>query len=377
MTPDPERPQPAPQSGLPANRAWSEAPVFVASAWDRDSRRTTFFELANVLLQRWRLVILTPIVAGVLAAIAVLVVSPRYTAITTFVPETKKSGMNLPGIAGLAAEFGVGIPGMDNSSRFYAEVLESRSLRDSVLLTRLPDPRRAGDSARVLDILEVRGRDSAESLENGRVVLNSIVKVGVDGTTNVVTIAVKTYWPLVSAHVATRYIALLNQFNNHQRQTGGRVKREFAEARVTQAEAELRAAEDDLVRFQGRNRQFERSPELNSEYGRLQREIRVKESVLSTLRSQYEEARIQEVDDTPLITVIDRADPPGKKSSPKRTLTVILVTLLALFAGVLAAFMSHYLGTARREDAENFRETLDNLAAIRSFLRRLVRGRPA
>ena len=66
------------------------------------------------------------------------------------------------------------------------------------------------------------------------------------------------------------------------------------------------------------------------------------------LNKAYEEARIAEVQDTPLLTIIDRASPPTERASPRRTIGVLIALLVGLVIGVIAAYVAHALSSARR-----------------------------
>ena len=66
----------------------------------------------------------------------------------------------------------------------------------------------------------------------------------------------------------------------------------------------------------------ERDPESSLveafEEGRIRRQVEIRQEVYLTLRREYETARIEEVNDVPIITVVDAAVPPVEKSWPKR-----------------------------------------------------------
>jgi uncharacterized protein involved in exopolysaccharide biosynthesis len=336
----------------------------------------SLLELASVLLKRWKLVVGLPLLAVFVAAVISLILPTEFTATATFVPETESGGMSLPsGLGALAAQFGVAVPGGGaNSPSFYADVLRSRTLRDEVLLARFPAPRAEapGDSAALLDILEIDGNSRSERLEDGRKKLDEMMSVRVDNETNVVSLSIETRDPALSASVANQFIELLNRFNLETRQSNAQERRRFIEERMAEAEGELRDAEEELQRFYERNRRYEDSPELRFQHDRLQRQVTIKQEVFTTLRRSYEEARIQEVNDTPVITVIDQAVPPQERSSPKRKLNVILAFFLGGVLGVFGAFGREFVERARERDTEEFEEFSSHWAAIKAELRALI-----
>jgi uncharacterized protein involved in exopolysaccharide biosynthesis len=344
---------------------------------ESDVDEISLLELANVLLKRWKLVAGLPLLCAFVAAVISLVVAPKYTATASFVPEIESSGMSLPGgLAGVAAQFGVSVPVEANSPAFYADVLKSRTLRDEVLVSLFPDPRSeaADDSATLLDILDIEGDSPSERLEAGREKLDGAMSVRVDSETGIVSASVESRYPALSADVANLFIDLLNRFNLETRQSNALERRRFIEERMGEAEGELRGAEDDLQDWLEGNRQYENSPELRFQYERLQRQVTIKQEVFTTLRRSYEEARIQEVNDTPVITVIDRAVPPEQKSSPKRKLNVILAFFLGGVVGVFGAFGREFAERARESDKGEYEEFTTRWAAMKAELRSYIPG---
>ena len=370
MNQEPER-RPHPSGPEAAREQQPAAPVVPGPmSWrEGEVEAPTVLSVASVLLKHWKLVTGLPVLAAALAGLVSLIIPAEYRATTTFVPEAGSEGLRLPsGLAALASQFGISGPGgVTTSPQLYADVLRSRTIREQVLKGRFADPgnRAPGDSATLLDILQTEGETEAERLENGREELEDRVSLAVNRRTNVVTVSVETRFPTLSADVANYFVYLINRFNFETRQSSAGALRRFMEERVSEAEVELLEAEEELKRFLEGNRQFEGSPELRFQYERLQRQVRIKEEVLATLRRQHEEARIQEVNDTPLITVIDRAAPPEEHSRPKRKLNVILAFLLGGLLAAFCAFGREYAERARSTGDEGFQEFMSRLAAIK------------
>lgn len=344
---------------------------------DDDIPERSFLEVADMLLKRWKLVVGLPWAAALVATTISLLTPPHYTAITSFIPESGTEGIRLPGgLAGLALQFGIGLSGNPNSPEFYTDILESRTLRDQALRARLEDPytEMPNDSATLLDILKIDGDSETERLERGRKEMVRRVSINVANETGIVHVSVKTRYPALSADVANLLVGLLNQFNLKTRQTEGRERRLFIEGRLSAAGVELRNAEETLGGFLEQNRLFQDSPQLSFDYERLQRQVRIKEQVFTTLRQQYEEARIQEVDDTPLITVIDRAVPPEEKSS-RRSRFVIIVSLLGGILAVFIAFGREYVERTKQRNEQAVQDLARRWATIKGEFRSvLARG---
>ena len=80
-------------------------------------------------------------------------------------------------------------------------------------------------------------------------------------------------------------------------------------------------------------------PQAGLEYVRALRDTKYYESLYQFMSQQFEMAKADEAKEGALIQVIDPATPPEKRSSPKRTLTVLLSMVLAGFVAVLFAFV--------------------------------------
>ena len=317
-------------------------------------------EILNVLLKRWRLVIGLPLVVALVVLGISFFVSPTYTATTSFAPEIRSEGGVPAGLGALAGQLGISFGGeASQSPRFYAEISKSRGILDRLLISRYADPRttrQIGDSATLLTILQRGGRNGVDSLERGARKLAGLVAVAVDAQTNIVTVKVQSHYPDLAADVANRLVAYLNDFNTLSRQSQARERRKFTEQRVAAGEQELRDAEEALKRFYQANRSWQQSPQLVFEEGQLKRQVDLRQELYRTLRREYETARIQEVNDTPVITVIDRALVPQRKSGPTRRLWALAAFVLTGVFAVSLAFSAEYLGRAKREQDGRYRD---------------------
>ena len=106
-------------------------------------------------------------------------------------------------------------------------------------------------------------------------------------------------------------------------------------------------------------------PETGLEFLRKTREFKYQETLFELLSKQFEIAKIDEAKDASLIQVVDKALVPEQKSKPKRSLIVILATMMAFFIGILLAFFKEAAERASLDPASAERMTL-----LRRYLRR-------
>jgi len=90
------------------------------------------------------------------------------------------------------------------------------------------------------------------------------------------------------------------------------------------------------------------APEIALEFIRLTRERKIQETIFELLKQQYEQAKIQEMRDTPTVQVLDEATVPELKSEPKRVLTAILGGVLSF--GLTLFFIMVYEFTQREKE---------------------------
>jgi capsule polysaccharide export protein KpsE/RkpR len=83
------------------------------------------------------------------------------------------------------------------------------------------------------------------------------------------------------------------------------------------------------------DRRLAKFPEMGLQSYRLFRDILVQQKILEFLIPMYEQARLEEQKDVPVVVVLDRAVPAERKAKPKRLLIMGASTLSALFLAML------------------------------------------
>jgi tyrosine-protein kinase Etk/Wzc len=86
-----------------------------------------------------------------------------------------------------------------------------------------------------------------------------------------------------------------------------------------------------------------RMPEVNLEYARKSRDVRYHEVLLTSLSSQYQNARLIEAGSEALFQVVDRAVVPERKSWPPRKMFVLVSFAFSMLAGFGAVAIKLFL----------------------------------
>lgn len=387
-------------------------PPGVPLQFDDEQDTMSVVGFVNVLLRhRWK-------VFGLPVALAVLVVAgtvlwpDRYTSEASISPQ---SGGGVSGqlsqLSGLASQFGVDVPEVQSgqSPEFYADLLMSRRLLEEAVTTRYyprasaesagrqegaPGVSARGDSApgRVVaatdtagvTLIELYGIDEPTpglAVVEAAKKLEDAVSASAVPETGVVELSVTTPWPEVSQQVADRLIELVNRFNNRVRQTQAAAEAQFVRGRLEQARSELRAAEDSLENFMQRNVSWQQSPALRFEYDRLQRQVSLKQQLYTSLATRYEEARISEVKETPVVTTVTRPKASVRPDSGHLPLRALLSLMAGGLIGVFWAFGAEAAEDLREENSEDYRrfvslkrEAAGDLRRAGRRIRRLVGG---
>lgn len=99
-------------------------------------------------------------------------------------------------------------------------------------------------------------------------------------------------------------------------------------------------------------------PALRGQYEMLYSRVRVSESLYNILLEQLEQAKIQESQQSPTISVLDRASVPEIKSRPKRTLIVGGTFVFALIFAIIIAAILEYLARLRDHRPEDYQRAM-------------------
>jgi LPS O-antigen subunit length determinant protein (WzzB/FepE family) len=227
-----------------------------------------------------------------------------------------------------------------------------------------------------MDLLQIDGASPSLRMESAVRTLRQIVTASEDIKLGAVKLTVTTKWPSVSLRVADRLVNGVNQFNVETRKSQAAAERQFVEAQAGEAESALRAAEDRMQFFLQRNR-ASAAPELAFEQDRLQRDLNLRQQVYTQLVQNREEAKIREVRDIPVITILESPRLPAVAKPRNMVLRILIGGLGGGMLGVLFALAANGMAGARRastDDARDFFQLLEE--AKPRFPKRPARSSP-
>jgi uncharacterized protein involved in exopolysaccharide biosynthesis len=311
--------------------------------------------------------------------------SPRY--FTTDASFMARGGRGQSQLSELAQQFGLGGGGADTeqSPAFYMDLVESRSLLAAVG-NRDYSMRTASGvlTGNIIKIYGIRAKNPA--IQKARMIdaLKGQVEEFVNARTGVITIWVHAQTPEMAVQITRNILDEVNRFNLNRRQTQAGAERNFVEKRLGDAQMELRQAEENLQSFLTENREFRSSPSLQLEFDRLNRTVSMRQELYNTLAKAYEQAKIEEVKDLPVITVVEPPETPIAPDAHGGLLKTLIGIIVGVAIGSLIAFGGHLIALMKRnQQSDDFvefatlsREAMDDLThPWRTFTRLLPRAR--
>jgi uncharacterized protein involved in exopolysaccharide biosynthesis len=328
------------------------------------------------IIARWRLVFWALAGTLVVAALAAVFLPPVYEAHASFV--TSSSSSSKMSNAGLGASSSLGLQGVasqlglstggdpSESPNFYVKLIQSEELRRRLLNSRFQNPRSDNprDSATLLEILRIRNDDPVRRMEIALRKLQKSTATDFDLKTNVIDLVVKARWSDLAAAMANRTVERVDAFNPEPRVTRARARRVFQESRLDSAKVQLQQAEERQRFFYEQNRQWRSSPQLVFEEGQLRRNVDVATDLFLQLQRQFESARLDEINDAPLITVFDPAHAPHKAQWPRYWLLLASALAVGALIGIMIAGSATILADWRRRNPDSAGVLSESVAAL-------------
>ena len=357
----------------------------------------SLLDLLQVVADNLRLLVLGPLLAGLLALGISFAIAPTFTATTKFMPpQQQQSGAAamlsslgaLGGLAGAAS-------GLKNPADQYVAFLKSRAVQDALI-----------------DRFKLTERYAAKFKEDARAALTASAQIA-SGKDGLITIDVSEKDPQFAAQLANAYVDELGTLLKRLALTEAQQRRVFFEKQLTNAKdnlvkseqalkssgvnssalkanpgsaveglarlkASITAQEIKLTSMRGyltesapdfkqaqtemsalrgqlaRAAREEPASSGDSDYIAKFRDFKYHETLFELFAKQYEMARIDESREGAVIQVVDAAQPPERKSKPKKALIALMTTLAVGFALLLFIFIRQALrgAVATPESAE-------------------------
>ncbi len=391
---------PAADDGRPS----SESPSSSRAADVREDE-VSLLDILLVLARNKTLIVRTVLVFTLLGVTYALLAPEEFTSEARVVREAQsEGGGSLPGgiSPGALSGFGINLGGSASglTPAAYPDVLQSREVRLAVVRDtfRFPNAERPmtyvdyvnrppGPLSTVLDYTlflpwTLKGMlgnaisstpvpagttgtgepviPSEEEDEALKAIADKI-SASVDEETGLMTISVTAGGPQLAASLTGSFLDHFTTRVREIRTEKVRERLQFVERRFQEVEQELEVAEDRLAQFLERN-QNPTTATLQFRRDRLQRQVSFKEQLYSSLQSQLTQTRLDLQRRQPVVTVVEEPVPPMSRTSPQRTLIVLISLLLGGGIGMFGAFGKSFIenqkNESRREKIRQIRKEL-------------------
>lgn len=326
------------------------------------SKEVSVLALVNGLLRHRRIVVIGAFVGLAAGAVSSALDARTHTAATRFVARTGGRTANLGAIA---AQLGLSVPVAEQgeSPQFFADLVTTRPVLEAVVAAPLRD-----EAGAMQSLTERWGGSGTADQQRARAVTRLLDRLSAvtAAKTGVITVSARANDATLAASIAARAVAVVDSLNRTTRRSQASAERRFTEQRVDSARRELRTAEGALESFLARNRDIRDAPALLFTNDRLAREVALRQQVYVTLSQAFEQARIDEVRDTPVLTVIEPPIAAGRRGIVAIAQALVAWTLAGAVIATVFVLMRELFAPARTGSADEQAE----FAALRAGLRR-------
>lgn len=99
---------------------------------------------------------------------------------------------------------------------------------------------------------------------------------------------------------------------------------------------------------------FKQAPELANEYLKIYRNLEIQYKILEFIQPLYEQAKVEEVRNTPSVLVLDKAGPPEKKAKPRLRVYFLLGLVSSLVLGLFIVFTWEMFEKLKQNDYQRY-----------------------
>jgi uncharacterized protein involved in exopolysaccharide biosynthesis len=326
-----------------------------------------------------RPLIIIPFILSLLSLLSVLlIIRPVFTSSAKVLP-IGDSGNSLSDMAGMASQLGLSMPmNIGNEipwDEMFPEIIKSENLVKSVLNENFFS-NKYGNNQLLSTIIEKEYKLKNKSLIFLEKMIihefNEMITVSKSRLSPIVTVELEFFEPQVAADILNKIIefASITQVKIKLKQISE--KRKFIEERIVEVKEALKNAEMKLKEFKESNRRVERSPSLKLQESRLEREVSLQTTLYMSLKSQFENVKIEEVEEAAMIEVIDGPIVPFRITRPKKASTVIFTFIFSFSSLFFIFYLKDYSisssnkNSFERKEAKN--KLFNNIKSLIPFM---------
>lgn len=368
----------------------------------------SLLDLLQVVVDHLRLLVLGPLLVGFVVLGGTFAIKPTFTATTKFMPPQQQQGGAAAMLSSLGALGGLAgaATGLKNPADQYVAFLKSRSVQDALI-----------------ERFKLVERYESKFKQDTRTALDANVQIA-SGKDGLITIEASDHDPQVAADLANAHVQELGRLLSRLAVTEAQQRRLFFEKQLSgakdnlvkaeralkasgvntsalkvnpaaaieslaklkaaataqeiklasmrgyltdtapefkQALTELAALRAQLARASSEESTATRDGPVDSDYIARYRDYKYYETLFELFAKQLEVAKLDEAREGAVIQVVDAAQPPERKSKPKKAQIAAIATLATGFALLLFVFVRQALRGASADEVSA--QKLQNLRA--------------
>src|SRR4030066_23522 len=302
------------------------------------------FEDFIIILVKWRKIIFWNTLIITLAAVVIsLLIDKWYISTASILPPKKKGGLfgDIAGFSSTIKDLSktLGRLGATSDEAFnYLAILQSRTASIKVI-----------DKFNLRDVYEIDEDKPIETLIDA--LKNKFdFNVEDEGT---VTINVSDKSPKRAADMANYYVEILNEISIELSTREAKSNRGFIETRYNQVLVDIKDIEDSLKIFSQKFNIYgiEEQTKVGVKSVRLMRDYEIQTRLMEFILPIYEQAKIEEQKEIPVVLVLDKGMPAERKSAPKRAIIVLAAFLISLLLGISYVLILESFQNLKNEEA--------------------------
>ena len=302
---------------------------------DGPREETSLLAFLSILLVNRKLIALCTLVGTLIFGAIAATTADLYVSHASFIVKNSRTPVQIPGGA---AALGVTLSAymeFSQSVAFYADLSRAMNILRLVAAKDYLTEDSRGKRVPLPVAMGIQTKNRAQAIEEAAEQLSKDVNYTIGTRTGVVRLSVRSSDPLLAQQIDANIVTEVDNWSKQQGHEQAILERRFMEQLVADAKAKLAQAEQAERSFLEFNRLGATSPELRIEYGRLTRDVIMRQEIYTSLEQTLEQARIEEVRTPQVIYVIENADLPVE---PQRR-EALRTTFTGLAAGLLVGMV--------------------------------------
>ena len=314
-----------------------------------DEKPITLTDIFLTLAQQIKIILLVPFIAVFFSFTYVqFLQKPVYTSSATILLPENNTNNAFSGVASIASQFGVSFPSASgfnadlSSPSLFPELIRSRVFTNRMLEKSFYSEK-TGKKLPLLDMLIDNNLEDGIEMD----ILNqyayssfqSMIKFNNEGSFSILKVIAPE--PKLARDINFEVINELQKLNRYYKNQNVGEKISFVNDRINALKIDLKNSEENLKVFLEQNRQLV-SPALKLELERLTGDVEIQREVFLTLKQQLELAKIESIQKSSIVQILDKPEIPLGSSNIKLKSSLLVSIIIGLGLGTFIAFFRTY-----------------------------------